>query len=71
MMENVLVTNVTEYTGPGVVDVLRDKGYRVICHDASFADSAAREKYQGDTGCIALAAQTPQDILNEMQTSSK
>jgi NAD(P)-dependent dehydrogenase (short-subunit alcohol dehydrogenase family) len=70
-MKNVLVTNVTEYTGPGVVNVLCNRDYRVIGHDASFADSTAREKYRADTGCIALAAQTPGDIVNEMQRSGE
>ena len=68
MMENVLVTNVTEYTGPGVVNVLRAKDYRVICHDASFADASVRERYRMDTACTVLEAQTPLGIVEEMQT---
>jgi hypothetical protein len=38
----VLVTNVTQYAGPGTIPVLLRDGCDVLCHDGSFTDPAAR-----------------------------
>jgi 3-oxoacyl-[acyl-carrier protein] reductase len=35
-MRTVLVTNATQYAGPGTVEVLAAAGVRIVCHDASF-----------------------------------
>jgi hypothetical protein len=44
-MEKVFVSNVLEYTGPGVVQTLSRYGYHVICHDRSFVDYNKRKEY--------------------------
>ena len=48
----VLLTNVTEYTGPGALPFLLDDGHTVVCHDRSFSDRGklvkfAEQKSQG------------------------
>jgi len=37
-MRTILVTNVTQYAGPGVARTLVQQGSRVLCDDASFID---------------------------------
>ena len=61
-MESVLVTNVTQYTGPGVVDTLVEQGYHVICHDPAFADETTRNAYDQRPSVTATAAQSPDAI---------
>lgn len=41
-----IVTNVTAYGGPGSAGGLLEAGYRVLCHDASFEDEAARRAFE-------------------------
>lgn len=68
MMRTVLVTHVTQYTGPGALQVLRQQGMRVVCHDPSFGEAHAREAFADshpDTLC--LAATSPQAIVDELQ----
>lgn len=67
-MKNVFVSNVLEYTGPGVVEVLSRTNYRVICHDHSFTDQTKRLAYAQKENVIAIAAQTPDDIVSELKT---
>lgn len=43
----ILLTNVSQYTGPGALDALLQDGHRVACHDASFVDAAARSAFDG------------------------
>ena len=47
-MKTVLVTNATQYAGPGAVKVLHDQGARVVCHDKSFVDEQAVQKFAMD-----------------------
>ena len=66
-MRTILVTNVTQYTGPGVVATLVGQGSRVVCHDASFVDAAARDAFVGaHSGVVCLAAQTPEALVAEL-----
>ncbi|MFW6240091.1 MAG: SDR family oxidoreductase [Thermodesulfobacteriota bacterium] len=66
-MENVFVSKVLEYTGPGVVPVLTRLGCRVIGHDRSFGDPAKRAEY-GETGNVhPIAAQSPEEIAAELE----
>ena len=67
-MPNVFVSNVSEYTGPGVVQVLSRSGYQVLCHDRSFTDPDTREEFSHKDTVIPLAAQSPEDIVAELQT---
>jgi 3-oxoacyl-[acyl-carrier protein] reductase len=62
-MALVLVTNVTQYTGPGAVDALVGDGHTVAAHDASFADPAARAAFGK---AQALSGQTPEEIHDEV-----
>ncbi len=66
-MRNGLVTNVTQYAGPGVAETLVEQGARVICHDAAFIDSGARDAFPaGRHGIECLAAQDPEAIAAEL-----
>lgn len=61
----VLVTNATQYAGPGVVDVLCRQGHEVLCHDASFGDAAARAAFAAG-GAVALAGASPEEMRDEL-----
>jgi NAD(P)-dependent dehydrogenase (short-subunit alcohol dehydrogenase family) len=65
-MKNVFVSNVLQYTGSGVVEVL-SRNYRVICHDQTFADETRRSEYGQKENIFAIAAQTPDDIASELK----
>ena len=68
-MRTVLVTHVTQYTGPGVVDALLRHGCRVVCHDSTFGDLGARAAYlAGRPGVECLAAQRPDALGAELTT---
>ena len=59
----VLVTNVTQYAGPGTIPVLLRDGCDVLCHDGSFTDPVARAAYSDrHPGALCLDAQTPEEI---------
>src|SRR5262249_821190 len=66
-MSLVLLTNVTQYSGPGAVDALARDGHAVGCSDASFVDGDARRAFdKGDAAIHALAAQTPDCVHAEV-----
>lgn len=62
-MHTTLVTNATQYAGPGIVETLVRQGTRVICHDASFDDSAARTSFRDDHAEVECLASTEPDAL--------
>lgn len=65
-MSLVLLTNVTQYAGPGALPALLGHGHRVACHDAGFADEAARTAFDAEhSNAFALAAQEPGDLASE------
>lgn len=66
-MEKVFVSNVSQYTGPGVVNQLSRCGYQVICHDRTFTDEATRNRFASEHNVIALAAQQPEAIVEELE----
>lgn len=45
-MRTILVTNATQYAGPGAVDILLEQGQKVVCHDPTFCDSDALQAFQ-------------------------
>jgi NAD(P)-dependent dehydrogenase (short-subunit alcohol dehydrogenase family) len=50
-----LLTHVTQYTGPGALAALRAAGWRVLCHDASFAAADAVAAFeQAQAGVTVL-----------------
>ena len=66
-MNNVFVSNVTQYTGPGIVNVLSASGYHVLCHDPTFVDSKVRATYNERDNVTAISAQTPDEISEELE----
>jgi NAD(P)-dependent dehydrogenase (short-subunit alcohol dehydrogenase family) len=65
-MALVLLTNVSQYTGPGALGALVQDGHTVACHDAAFADDAARAAFErAHATAHPLAAQTPEAIHAE------
>ncbi len=69
--KTVLVTNVTQYTGPGIIPALVQHGYHVLCHDGSFIDEKNRQEYTSKHKATALFAQSPEDIFSEVSTIGK
>lgn len=64
---SVLMTNVCQYTGPGSVPVLLRERGGMYCHDAGFTDPAAARRFEAEhPGAVALAAQTPQALADEL-----
>lgn len=59
-----LVSNVTEYGGPGAANALAEAGYTVVCHDASFAERAARDRFaDSNVQLRPVAEQGPRDLV--------
>ncbi|HEU4660828.1 MAG TPA: SDR family oxidoreductase [Pseudolabrys sp.] len=66
-MSLVLLTNPTEYVGPGALEVLLAQGHTVLCTDKTFADPEARIRWEGARNrCHALAAQSAPEMLSEI-----
>jgi NAD(P)-dependent dehydrogenase (short-subunit alcohol dehydrogenase family) len=64
---SVLMTNVCQYTGPGSVPVLLREHGELHCHDGSFVDPVAARRFEAEhSGAVALAAQTPQALADEL-----
>jgi NAD(P)-dependent dehydrogenase (short-subunit alcohol dehydrogenase family) len=60
----VLVTNVKHYVGPAAVRRMAADGARLVCHDASFADPAARETWAREhPGVTVTSAQAPEELV--------
>lgn len=67
-MRTILVTNVTQYAGPGVVEVLLRQGARVLCHDISFQDAAACDRFrQSHLGVECLQSLEPHTLVAELK----
>jgi 3-oxoacyl-[acyl-carrier protein] reductase len=65
-MRTVLLTHCQSYAGPGAVTVLLREGYRLACHDASFAEAAERARFAAaHPGVTPLAAQESEAIAAE------
>lgn len=70
-MALVILTNVTQYTGPGALAALLHDGHTIACHDASFVDGAARAALdERSAKAYALEAQTPEEIGIEVRERS-
>src|SRR5262245_3686499 len=66
-MSLVLLTNVTQYAGPGALAGLIADGHTVACSDASFADPEVRAGFdQRHATAHALAAQSPEAVHDEV-----
>jgi 3-oxoacyl-[acyl-carrier protein] reductase len=63
----VLLTNVTQYAGPGALDGLLADGRRVVCHDPSFANSGAVSAFdERQANATAIAGQLPEEVHAEV-----
>lgn len=64
---SVLMTHVCQYTGPGSVPVLLREHRELYCHDESFVDPVAARRFENEhPGALALAAQHPQALADEL-----
>lgn len=60
----VLITNVEHFVGRPVAAELAAQGATVVCHDESFADVAAAERFAAaNPALIVVGAQTPAEIV--------
>ena len=60
----VLITNVEHFVGRPVAAALAAQGATVVCHDRSFADDAAAERFVAASPALAVVrAQTPAEIV--------
>ena len=60
----VLITNVEHFVGRPVAAELAAQGATVICHDESFADAAAAERFaEANSSLDVVNAQTPDEIV--------
>ncbi len=67
-MRTILVTNVTQYTGPGAADILLQQGMRVICHDRQFEDPAARAAFANQFAKAECLERTePDGVVDELR----
>jgi 3-oxoacyl-[acyl-carrier protein] reductase len=65
-MSLVLLTHVTEYTGPGALPLLVNDGHTVVCHDRSFSDRGKRAKFaELNPKTQVLKGQNPEAIHEE------
>ena len=70
-MRTILVTNVTQYAGPGVVEALIRQGSRVVCHDASFLEQGARDDFRKThVGVQCLASTEPGTMVAELESQA-
>ena len=59
-----IVTNVTEYAGPGSARALADAGYVVACHDPTFIHPQTRAQFTAvNGGLLAMEEQSPHDLV--------
>ena len=66
-----LVTNATQYAGPGIVDALLAGGCRLLCHDPAFASEEERRGYEAtQPGATALAQQQPDALIAEANSAA-
>ena len=61
-----IVSNATEYAGPGSVNMLAAEGFQMVCDDRKFAGAAIRDDYEAQhPGCVATAAASPEQLVRE------
>jgi len=68
-MRTVLVTNVTQYAGPGAIQALLQQQMRVVCHDPAFRGQAARDEFLAtNPGTECLLGTDPGAIAYELKS---
>jgi NAD(P)-dependent dehydrogenase (short-subunit alcohol dehydrogenase family) len=67
-MALILLTNVTQFAGPGGLEALLSDGHRVLCHDSAFIEEDARRGFlDGNHGDVPLSGVSPIDIHEEVR----
>lgn len=67
-MRTVLVTNVTQYTGPGAMEILLRQHMRVVCHDPTFREQAVRDDFRSrHPGTECLESADPSALIDELK----
>jgi 3-oxoacyl-[acyl-carrier protein] reductase len=67
-VRTVLVTNVTQYAGPGAMKVLPGQ-MRVVCHEPTFQERDARESFLSrHPNCECLESAEPGSLFDELKT---
>lgn len=65
----ILLTHAQSYVGPGTVEVLHATGAKLVVHDPAFSDpNKAAEFLNRYPNCIVLTAQTPAEIVAELES---
>lgn len=67
----ILLTHAQSYAGPGTVAVLLSTGAQLVAHDPAFSDrNKAAEFLESYPNCIALTAQSPAEIVAELDSKN-
>lgn len=67
-MRTVLATNVTQYAGPGAIQALLQQKMRVVCHDPTFREPAARDGFLAKhPGTECLGSTDPSALVDELK----
>jgi 3-oxoacyl-[acyl-carrier protein] reductase len=67
-MRTVLVTNVTQYAGPGAIQALVQQQMRVVCHDFTFGQQAVRDEFMTRRpGVECLDSADPSALVDEVK----
>lgn len=62
--KSALVTNATGFAGPPAVAALREAGFRVLAHDAAFADASAWEAFRAGRDCMEpISERRPEAVI--------
>lgn len=69
-MHKVFITNVAQYTGPGIMKVLKSKGYHLICHDSSFSCEATRLAFEKEHDVQCLSLQSPSLLIDYIKNET-
>jgi NAD(P)-dependent dehydrogenase (short-subunit alcohol dehydrogenase family) len=64
---SILMTHACQYAGPGSVPVLLREHGQLYCHDAGFSQETAAHAFeQANRGAVALRAQSPEALAEEL-----
>ena len=70
-MRTVLVTNVTQYAGPGAIGALLQQHVRVVCHDRTFRERTIRDAFRDQyPGSECLESIDPIPLVDELKARS-
>ncbi len=65
-LRTALVTNCTDFAGPGAIEGLLDAGWRVLAHDRGFVEGAVWQSFAANRpGLERIAATEPEAVVSE------